>query len=94
MAETNYLTILDMLYRYTNLSLADAGLSATRALEAEGLSLDHYAADEVAFRLTSATAVLGKDWDEVDAPTRRMLLHVAELPTGTLLYLQRRAEKE
>lgn len=86
--EMNYLTILHKLYQYTGLSLADAGLSATSSLEAAGLPLDHYAADEVAFRLTSATAVLGKDWDEVDAATRRMLLHVAELPSGTLQYLQ------
>jgi hypothetical protein len=88
MVEMTYLTILRKLYQYTALSLADAGLSATSSLEASGLPLDYRAADEVAFRLTAATGILGRDWDEADAPTRRMLLHIAELPSGTLQYLQ------
>ena len=88
MAEMTYLAILDALYRYTGLSLADAGLSATSHLEAAGAALNYQAADEVAFRLTAATAIVGKDWDDADAAVRRMLLHVAELPSGTLQYLQ------
>ena len=88
MAEMTYLTILGTLYRYTDLSLADAGLSATSWLEAAGMPLNYQAADEVAFRLTAATAIIGKDWDDADAEVRRMLLHVAELPSGTLQYLR------
>ena len=88
MAEMSYLNILGMLYRYTGLRLADAGLLATSSLENAGMSLNYQAADEVAFRLTAATAIIGKDWDEADAAVRRMLLHVAELPSGTLQYLQ------
>lgn len=88
MTEMTYLSLLRTLYRYTALSLADAGLSATASLEASGDALDYRVADEVAFRLTAATAIVGKDWDEADAATRRMLLHVAELPSGTLTYLQ------
>jgi hypothetical protein len=87
-AEMTYLSLLRRLYRYTALSLADAGLSVTVALEGAGLPLDYRVADEVAFRLTAATDIIGKDWDEADAATRRMLLHVAELPSGTLQYLQ------
>jgi hypothetical protein len=88
MAETTYLTILRKLYQYTGLSLADAGLSVQSSLEAAGLAFDYRAADEVAFRLTAATAIVGTDWDEADGAGRRMLLHVAELPSGTLQYLQ------
>ncbi|HEV7216416.1 MAG TPA: hypothetical protein VGP33_14965 [Chloroflexota bacterium] len=88
MAEMSYLTILGTLYRYTDLRLADAGLSATSSLESAGMPLNYQAADEVAFRLTAATAIIGKDWDDADAAVRRMLLHVAELPSGTLQYLQ------
>ncbi len=88
MAEMTYLSILRKLYQYTSLSLADAGLSATTSLEAAGTALDYRAADELAFRLTAATTIVGKDWDAADAATRRMLLHVAELPSGTLHYLE------
>jgi hypothetical protein len=88
MTEMTYLTLLRSLYQYTALSLADAGLSATVALEGAGHPLDYRVADEVAFRLTAATAIIGQDWDDADAATRRMLLHVAELPSGTLQYLQ------
>ena len=93
MAEMSYLTILDTLYRYTALSLADAGLSATSSLEAAGMPLNYQAADEVAFRLTAATAIVGTDWDDADVAVRRMLLHVAELPSGTLHYLQHQSQR-
>lgn len=85
--EMTYLTILRKLFEYTGLGLADAGASATTALEAAGFTLNYQAADEVAYRLTKATAIVGRDWDQADAETRRMLLHVAELPSGTLNYL-------
>lgn len=88
MAEMTYLSLLRKLYQYTSLSLADAGLMATSSLEAAGMTLDFRVADEVAFRVTAATAIIGRDWDDADATTRRMLLHVAELPSGTLQYLQ------
>ena len=88
--EMTYLHIIRKLYTRTSLSMQDAGLSATAALEKEGYALDYRAADEVAFRLTTATAVLGQDWDEADGATRRMLLHLAELPIGTLEFLQER----
>ncbi|HEY8741988.1 MAG TPA: hypothetical protein VIU62_02750 [Chloroflexota bacterium] len=87
MAETTYLSILHKLYEYTGLSLADAGLLISSSSDASGLPFDYRAADEVAFRLTAATAIVGKDWDEADGAVRRMLLHVAELPSGTLQYL-------
>lgn len=87
MAEMTYFSILRTLYRYTDLSLADAGLSATSSLEAAGMPLNYQAADEVAFRLTAATAIIGRDWDEADADIRRMLLHLAALPSGTLQHL-------
>lgn len=91
MADMTYLDILHKLYHYAGLSLADAGLAATHSLEAGGQPLDYRAADEVAARLTSATAIIGQDWDAADPTTRRMLLHVAELPSGTLRFLEERA---
>jgi len=90
--EMTYLHILRKLYTRTSLSMQDAGLSATAALENEGYDLDYRAADEVAFRLTAATTVVGRDWDAADSATRRMLLHLAELPMGTLEFLEERVK--
>lgn len=91
--EMTYLHLLRKLYTRTELSLHDAGLSATAELENEGYTLDYRAADELAFRLTAAPAVIGHDWDDADGATRRMLLHLAELPTGTLEFLERRVAR-
>ncbi|MCL4545991.1 MAG: hypothetical protein M1118_15595 [Chloroflexi bacterium] len=88
--QPTYLDFLRELYDHVELSLSDAGLAASSSLDLNGEFFDAQTADEVADRLSVATVIVGQDWDSADPAVRRMLLHVAQLPFGTLRHLEER----
>lgn len=88
--QPTYLDFLRELYEHVEFSLSDAGLAALATLNVENGELEPQTADEVADRLTAATSILGQDWDTTTPARRRMLLHIAQLPFGTLRFLEQR----
>ncbi len=91
--QPTYLDFLQELYEHVELSLSDAGLAALATLDVENGELEPQTADEVADRLTAATSIVGQDWDTTTPAMRRMLLHIAQLPFGTLRFLEQRIQQ-